>query len=129
MSAACLLVAGQMLTLAAGGFTLSWTHSVERTEWRETWSVTPAGLVLDEARVRGSGAGMEPGEGAQLEDGWWVWEPAPAPLPQLVLAASGATGSPWTLCSAGDCRTLGAEAGEPLVVAACEDQPGIPPAR
>jgi len=121
MSAACLLVAGKMLALAAGGFTLSWTHSVERTEWREAWSVTPAGLVLEEARVRGSGAGMDPGEGAHLEDGWWVWEPVSPPLPELVLAASGATVSPWKLCSDGHCVDLGGEAGTPIVIASCSE--------
>jgi hypothetical protein len=55
--------------MAMQSFTLVWTHSVERTEWRESWRVTPAGLVLTEARVKGSGAGMEPATDAVWIDG------------------------------------------------------------
>ena len=109
------------LCLAAGLFTLSWTHSVERIEWREQWAVTDAGLVLQEARVKGSGAGMEPGEGAGLENGWWVWKPQTPLLPHLVLAASGATMSGWTLCDAGGCRELGRRSGDPIVIGPCAD--------
>jgi hypothetical protein len=109
------------LCLAAGLFTLSWTHSVERIEWRERWAVTDAGLILQEARVKGSGAGMEPGEDARREDGWWVWQPQMPPLPQLMLAASGATTSGWTLCDAGGCRELGRQSGEPIVLRPCAD--------
>jgi hypothetical protein len=121
MSALCIAAAGKTLVLALAGFTLSWTHSVEQTEWREAWAVTPAGFVLEEARVRGSGAGMDPGAGAQLEDGWWGWEPAAPPVPELVLAASGATVTPWTLCSGGRCFELGGQAGDPIVISACDE--------
>ncbi|MGF1594294.1 MAG: DUF1850 domain-containing protein [Kiloniellaceae bacterium] len=121
MSALCVLAAGKTLVLAVAGFTLSWTHSVERIEWRESWSVTPAGLVLTEARVKGSGAGMEPGDGARRQDGWWVWQPAASPVPELVLAASGATASSWQLCHDGGCFELGREADEPVVIAPCPD--------
>jgi len=117
--AACLAVAGMQLMLAGSTFSLSWTHSVERVEWREEWRVTPAGLELVEARVRGSGAGMEPGEGARLEDGWWVWTPRTAPLARLFLAASGATSDGWQLCADGKCRRLGTEAGQPIELAPC----------
>jgi hypothetical protein len=119
MSAICIVAAGKTLTLAAAAFTLSWTHSVERTQWHEDWAATPAGLVLTEARVKGSGAGMDPGEGARLEDGWWVWAPQAPAVPQLVLAASGATISPWRLCTVEGCLDLGAAAGDPVVIAAC----------
>jgi len=121
MSGVCILAAGKTLALAATAFTLSWTHSVEKTEWREAWAVTPAGLVLTEARVKGSGAGMDPGEGARQVDGWWVWTPEGPPVPELALAASGATVSPWTLCTDAGCLDLGAAAGEPLVIAPCTD--------
>ena len=72
----CLLSAGKTTVLAASAFTLSWTHSVEKTRWEEDWRVTPAGLEIVEARVKGSGAGMEPPAGAVLRDGVWVWHPA-----------------------------------------------------
>ena len=48
----CILAAGKTLTLAVTAFTLSWTHSVEKTEWQERWAVTAEGLVLEEARVQ-----------------------------------------------------------------------------
>lgn len=101
----CLATAALAVSLAIDSFTLAWTHSVERTEWRETWRIDGAELVLDEARVRGSGAGMEPPEGAVLVDGWWVYRP-PLRVPALHLAVSGATGSGWRLCSHGECHDL-----------------------
>lgn len=116
---ACLMAGAVALTLAAPDFTLTWRHSVEKVEWRESWVVEAGGLRLVEAAVKGSGAGMEPGEGAVLEGGWWVWAPALPPVSELVLAASGATGQGWRLCSGGNCRDIGAEPGAPVVLAPC----------
>jgi hypothetical protein len=103
---------------------------VEKTEWRETWRVEGRELVLDEGRVRGSGAGMDPPEGAVLQDGWWVYRTAqktPLRVPLLRLAVSGATGSGWRLCTpAAGCRDLEvwlALDGKPP--AAIEIQPGL----
>lgn len=115
----CILAAGKTVTLAAAAFTLSWTHSVERTRWQEDWKVSPAGLQVVAARVKGSGAGMEPPEGSVLRDGWWVYAPRIGPQPRLVLAASGATGEGWTLCTVMGCRELGGTAGEPTVLERC----------
>ncbi|TIT38538.1 MAG: DUF1850 domain-containing protein, partial [Mesorhizobium sp.] len=67
----CILAAGKTMTLTVAAFTLSWTHSVEKTHWQEDWKVLPSGLQIVEARIKGSGAGMEPPEGAVLRDGWW----------------------------------------------------------
>lgn len=55
-----------------------------------------------------------------------VWRSAIAlsmmqPLPQLVLADSGTTGSGWTLCDMGGCRELGCRSGEPIVLRRCAD--------
>lgn len=97
----CLATPAVAVSLAVQVFTLSWTHSVEHTVWRERWRVADRRLVLDEARVRGSGAGMEPADGAVLRDGWWVWPGAIDPLPVLRLAVSGATGSGWRWCAPG----------------------------
>lgn len=116
----CLLAGTLALTLAGPGFTLAWTHSVERVEWREDWVIEAGALRLVEAAVKGSGAGMEAGEGARLRNGWWVWQPQVAPVPSLMLAASGATGGGWRLCDgAGDCHDLGATTGPPLVLRPC----------
>jgi hypothetical protein len=104
--------------LAFSAFTLAWTHSVERIAWEEDWRVTPAGLELVAARVRGSGAGMEPPEGAVLVEGWWAYSPELPPRPELVLAASGATAA-WRICAEGRCLALGEEAGPPIVLRPC----------
>src|SRR3979409_864590 len=56
----CLASAGIVKTLAVAAFTLAWTHSIEKVEWQEDWRVTPQGLELAQARVKGSGAGLEP---------------------------------------------------------------------
>ena len=103
----CILAAGKTTVLAVTAFTLSWTHSVEKTRWEEDWRVTPAGLEIFEARVKGSGAGIDPPEGAVLEDGWWTYEPRIGARPAVTLAASGATGSGWTLCADQTCLELG----------------------
>lgn len=116
---ACLMAGAVMVALAAEGrFTLDWMHSVEREGWHEEWQLTEAGLVLTRAAVKGSGAGMEPGEGGHFEGEWWVWEPQAPPVPRLVLAASGATMSGWRLCGR-DCITLGNVAGTPVVLQPC----------
>jgi hypothetical protein len=124
MSTLLCIGGGKAIALAAGLFTLSWTHSVEKTTWQESWAATPDGLVLKEAKVKGSGAGMEPGEGARRKDGWWIWEPKMAPLPALVLASSGATGAGWTLCGAGGCQELGRETGASIVLRPCAGTTG-----
>lgn len=118
----CIIAGGKAVTLAAAAFTLSWTHSVERTEWREAWLVTPAGLELTQARVKGSGAGVDPPADARLENGWWVYAPAVPPVPRLVLAASGATASGWRLCVENDCMMLGAQPAVPVVVEPCQEE-------
>ena len=76
----CLMAGALALALAPGGhFTLEWIHSVEKDGWREEWQVTDAGLVNTLAAVKGSGAGMEPGEGGHWDGDWWVWEPHTRP--------------------------------------------------
>jgi hypothetical protein len=101
----CLISAGVVKTLSVAAFTLAWTHSVEKIEWQEDWRVTPQGLELVQARVKGSGAGMEPPPEARLVDGWFQWQPVRAPMPEVLLGNSGAAGE-WRLCHDGSCRTL-----------------------
>lgn len=116
---ACLAVGAMMLHLTAGTFTLHWTHSIEHIAWEEDWTVLPDGLRLDRSRIKGSGAGMEPGPDAVWQDGWWV-SPGHLTVPRLTLAASGATGAGWTLCADGRCRGLGDAAGPPVTLAPCQ---------
>ena len=70
MSALCVLLDGVRTLHAVSVFTLAWTHSVEHVRWEESWRVTGAGLGIEEARVRGSGAGMEPGDDAVFDGHW-----------------------------------------------------------
>lgn len=117
---ACLIVGASLLTLATPSFTLDWTHSVEKTRWRESWRVEAAGLRLTEGAVQGSGAGMEPGEGARLQDGWWIWTPVLPLQPRLALATSGVTGGSWHLCSGPICRDI-PETGGTVVLRPCTE--------
>lgn len=116
----CLAVGAIVLALSSPTFQLSWTHSVEHVEWQEEWRVSAAGLTLDTARIRGSGAGMEPGDRAVLKDGWWEW-PGALSVPSLALAASGATAGGWTICTDGTCSQIGTAPGAPLIIAPCGD--------
>ena len=102
----CLAAGAITVPLLASAITLAWTHSVERTAWEEDWRSTPAGLELVEARVRGSGAGMDPPAPARLVDGAWAWRPALPPQDRVVLRRSGATAD-WRICIGRDCRELG----------------------
>ena len=106
------------LALAGPGFSLHWTHSVEKVEWAENWRGEGTPLRLVRARVRGSGAGMEPGDGAVLRGGWWEWAPG-TQVAELHLAASGATGAGWRLCSGATCHDLGTQAQDALRIAPC----------
>jgi hypothetical protein len=109
----CLASAGVVKALSVAAFTLAWTHSVEKIDWQEDWRLTPAGLELVQARIKGSGAGMEPPPEARLIDGWFQWRPKPAALLEVVLGNSGAAGE-WRLCHGGSCRTLSDIFGHPV---------------
>jgi hypothetical protein len=123
----CVYAAGALVAKLAGAaaFTLAWTHSIEKIPWEEDWRVTAAGLVLEQARVKGSGAGMEPPPEARLEGGVWRWAPRVPPLPELVLRRSGFTAD-WRLCADGRCRRMDemVPAGaDPVTLRACPAEP------
>jgi hypothetical protein len=106
MSALCLAAGALATVLATDAFTLRWTHSVEKVEWQEDYRVVEGALVLQEARIKGSGAGMEPPEGAVLRDGWWTYRPAMGPIDVLRLTHSDFAAD-YRLCWQGACRSLG----------------------
>ena len=118
----CFLAGAAVVPLMAGAMTLAWTHSVERIGWEEDWRAGPAGLELVEARVRGSGAGMEPPPEARLVGGVWVWKPALPPQREVIMRRSGATAD-WRVCIAGRCRPMEAylpAGADPVVMKLCE---------
>lgn len=103
----CIASAGGMMALLAGSFSLSWTHSVEKTLWVEHWQVVGNRLALVSAGVEGSGAGIDLPEDAVWKDGRWTYTPSLPPIKELNLAASATTPSGWTLCAEDRCYDLG----------------------
>jgi len=101
----CLVSGSLLAALPLTAFTLAWTHSIEKTRWEEDWRIIGRQLELQEARIRGSGAGMEPPAGARLENGVWHYRPALAPVETLRLTHSPHT-SGYTLCTGEECRQL-----------------------
>lgn len=104
MSGIC-LVAGLLVAVLDDAVTLSWTHSIQKTVWEEDYRREGAALRLTEARVRGTGAGMEPPAGALLRDGAWHYTPALPPLHGVNLRHSPHV-APYQVCSTGTCRTM-----------------------
>ena len=121
----CLALAQAVVAvLPTDVFTLLWTHSVERTEWREEWRIEDGRLRLVAATVAGSGAGMEPPPGAVLVDNAWHYVPAVAPMTRLRLANSQSGGGDYRLCWDGSCRPLAsllpASSEEPVELYPCD---------
>jgi hypothetical protein len=104
-TALCLVMGLQQAALATTSFTLAWTHTVEKTRWEEDYMVAGEWLYLISARVRGSGAGMEPPPGSVLVDNVWHYRPAHRWHARLVLARS-EFGSDYRLCIGKRCRPL-----------------------
>jgi len=102
----CLLLGGKQLLYATTAFTLAWTHSVEKTRWEEDWQITAHGMEIVEARIEGSGAGMEPPADARFDGRYWRYRPLLPPQPRIVLARSGATGGDWQICFGGRCHDV-----------------------
>lgn len=112
MSGLCIAAGALLAFLPAPAFTLAWTHSIEKIRWEEDWRLEAGRLRLVEARVRGSGAGMEPPAGAMLENGVWRYRPDVAPVERLRLAHSAFVAG-YELCVEGACRPLAELAGTP----------------
>ena len=101
----CLAAGAISATLAANAFTLAWTHSIEKIRWEEDWRIEGHELVITEARIRGSGAGMEPPAGSVLKNGVWHYRPTLPPQKALRLTHSPYTAG-YELCVEGRCRPL-----------------------
>jgi hypothetical protein len=123
----CVAAGAKLTVIAATTFTLSWTHSVEKTAWEEDWIVSTAGLELAAARVKGSGAGMEPPADAVLLSGWWHYRPSRAPRKEIVLATSGATETGWRICTENRCVALSEAGGGERSITLRPCAPGLDP--
>ncbi|WP_131110582.1 DUF1850 domain-containing protein [Sulfuricystis thermophila] len=97
------LAAGLLIAPLGETVTVSWTHSIEKTRWEEDWRREDDRLRLVEARIRTSGAGMEPPPGAVLKDGVWHYTPKLPLLPRVLLRHSPHVPT-YTICAGPDCR-------------------------
>ena len=123
--ALCLTAGVVSAVLAINSFTLAWMHSIERLRWEEDWRVDAGLLQLVAARVKGSGAGMEPPDDAVLQGGAWHYRPRVAAMDRLTLAHSPYTAG-YELCTGGSCRLLadylpGIGESATIVLAACRE--------
>lgn len=119
MSAAalCIVVGALLMELPVRSFTLAWQHTVEKVMWEEDYVVVGAWLYITGARVRGSGAGMEPPADAVLVEGAWHYRPADRWHRELRLARS-EFGSDYLLCIDGRCRPMADVAPGPVAATA-----------
>jgi hypothetical protein len=101
------LVAGLLVAQFGDEITLRWTHSIQKTVWEEDYRREGIALRLVAARVRGTGAGMEPPADAVLKDGAWHYVPKLPPLPSVVLTHSPHAAA-YVVCSAGQCKPVDA---------------------
>lgn len=117
----CVFIAGKSAACLAGLlFSLSWTHSIEKTQWVEHWHIQNERLVLQETFVKGSGAGIDPAPNAVLDHGWYRWKPLQAvELSSLSLANSELTPDNWMLCAL---DSVTRETGECIDFAKFEDR-------
>lgn len=107
MSGICLGLALSVIqaTLPSDSIELSWRHSVEKVQWTEQYRVEDNHLVLTGATIEGSGAGMEPPDGAVFDGKAWHYKPALPPMKGVTLTRSSFTAD-YRLCWNGACRTL-----------------------
>ena len=77
LAALCLLAGALRAEIPADRFTLRWQHSIEKIDWEEDYRIVGDWLFLASARIKGSGAGMEPPPGAYYALGVWHYRPAP----------------------------------------------------
>jgi hypothetical protein len=110
--AVCLVAGALTVAVPARSFTLAWQHTVEKVSWEEDYVVAGQWLYLSGARIRGSGAGMEPPAGAILHEGVWRYVPDIRWHREIRLARS-EFGTDYLLCVDGRCRTFSALIGPP----------------
>lgn len=107
LAALCLVAGNLHAEIPTHQFTLRWQHSIEKIDWEEDYLIVGDWLFLDRARVRGSGAGMEPPAGSVYDKGVWHYRPAPDMrwTRGLQLARS-EFARDYELCMAGACRPM-----------------------
>jgi hypothetical protein len=105
VAALCLVAGALHAAIPAQRFTLRWWHSIEKIEWDEDYRIVGRRLELVQARIRGSGAGMDPPPDARLVDGAWQYTLADPWRDRVKLARSSYVRD-YELCFAGRCRPM-----------------------
>lgn len=103
--AVCLFAGALQVAVPTRQFTLSWRHTVEKVLWEEDYVVANDGLLIVGARIRGSGAGMEPPADAVLTQGVWTYTPQDRWRREVILARS-EFGADYQLCINGHCEPV-----------------------
>lgn len=132
-------------------FTLAWDHSIEKVRWEEDYDVLLSEqaasalksdyqgqlvesednvvakqpvLVAKAARIRGSGAGMEPPEDAVFKEGWYHYTPLIVEHQELRLTRSEFVPD-YEWCDVDGCRSLSEllpRDGDVTLMWACDSQ-------
>lgn len=105
MIALCLSAGALSATILTQSFTLAWMHSVEKIRWEEDWKIENAHLHVSSARIKGTGAGMEPPLDALFKNGAWHYTPHIQPLKRVILSHSPYT-KEYELCLGLICKPL-----------------------
>jgi hypothetical protein len=105
LAALCLAAGAQHAVIPTEHFTLRWQHSIEKVEWDEDYVVAGDLLMLSGARIRGSGAGMEPPATARLDHGVWHYR-VPDPWRREVVLARSDFVRDYELCIDARCRSM-----------------------
>jgi len=123
MSGICIALAASAVVLARlpERMTLAWEHTVEKVRWEEDYRLEGSRLLLTEARVRGTGAGMDIPDDAVFTAGVWRYRPALSPLAQITITNS-LLPLGYDLCVDGKCSRLHDVIGDEerqLTISAC----------
>jgi hypothetical protein len=105
--ALCLTAGQHQAQIPTQKFTLRWQHSIEKIDWEEDYILAGEWLFLSSARVRGSGAGMEPPPGSFFSHGVWHYHPAPdMRWTRRLLLTRSEFARDYELCIDGNCQAL-----------------------
>lgn len=107
LGALCLAAGALVASVPASHVTLRWQHSIEKIGWEEDYTVAGSWLAITGARIRGSGAGMEPPSNAVLHNGVWHYQLHDPWRKEVVLARSSYVRD-YDLCVKANCRPLSA---------------------
>lgn len=105
LAALCLVAGSTQVVIPTHSFTLRWQHSIEKIDWEEDYLIAGDWLYLSSARVRGSGAGMEPPADSFYANGVWHYRPLLRWNQSLILTRSEIVRD-YDLCLDGQCQPL-----------------------